>query len=141
MTFHDGQELDAEVLAWNLERLFSDQNPARSSLGPEVEVQESGDMTVEIQYEESYPILPAYLTYNTNTILSKAAFEEASDDDWGVSEVVGSGPFVFEEWRRGEEIRFSRFDDYDWGPEFASSQGPSNFDELVIRIFLKRRRS
>lgn len=136
VTFHNGEEFDGEVLAWNLERLFSSENPARATLGPEAEIEETGDMEVEIQFEDSYPILPAYLTYNTNTntILSKSAFEEAGDDEWGVSEMVGSGPFVFEEWRRGEEIRLSRYDDYDWGPEFASNQGPSNFEELVIRI-------
>ncbi len=136
VTFHDGEAFDADTLAWNLERLFSTENPARATLGPDAEIQSIGDGEVEVQYEDSYPILPAYLTYNTNTntILSQSAFEDAGDDEWGVSEIIGTGPFVFEEWRRGEEIRLSRYDDYDWGPEFSSNQGPSHFDELVIRI-------
>lgn len=136
VTFHNGETWDADVLAWNLERLYSTQNPARNVLGPEAEIEATGDMEVEIHYEDPYPILPSYLTYNTNTntMVSRSAFEESGDDEWGVSVMVGSGPFVFEEWRRGEEIRFTRNDDYDWGPEFASNQGPSNFEELVIRI-------
>ena len=136
ITFHDGEELTGEVVAWNLERLFSSSNPARGNLGPEATVEETGEMEVEVQYEEPYPILPSYLTYNTSsmTILSKAAYESASDDAWGVSEIVGTGPFEFDEWNRAENIRFTRYDDYDWGPEFSSNQGPSNFEELVIRI-------
>ncbi|MCF4113230.1 MULTISPECIES: hypothetical protein [Dethiosulfovibrio] len=45
-----------------------------------------------------------------------------SPHDWACPESIGSGPFKFVYWRKGEEIRLDRFDEYHhkatWMPSY-----------------------
>jgi len=43
--------------------------------------------------------------------LSEKAVEEAGED-YGISSVVGTGPFEFVEWATGSHVTLDRFDDH-----------------------------
>ncbi|HND50152.1 MAG TPA: ABC transporter substrate-binding protein, partial [Anaerolineales bacterium] len=47
---------------------------------------------------------------------------------------VGTGPFKFVQWDAQSQIVIERNPDYNWGPEFASHQGPALLDQVVFRI-------
>ena len=132
ISFHDGTELDAESVAFTFDRLI-DISPQVWRLGPIDSVEATGDMEATFHYDEPYPLLPQYLAHSYIGIVSPDAVEEAGDD-YGQEVVVGTGPLQFEEWDRDEEIVLSRFDEYDWGPEFLSNQGPVNFEEFRFRL-------
>ncbi|MBA3952776.1 MAG: ABC transporter substrate-binding protein, partial [Rubrobacter sp.] len=65
-------------------------------------------------------------------IASPKAIQEDVEGLW--QKPVGSGPFKFESWRRGSEVRLSANDDF-WGrdlPPEVGGGGP-NVDRIVIR--------
>lgn len=131
ITFHNGNELTAEAVAWTFERML-DIAPEAYLLGPVENIEAVGEYEVQMDYESSFPLLTRNLTIGYTGILSPAAVEEAGDS-YGQETAVGTGPFQFEEWERDQRVILSRFDEYDWGPEFASNTGPANIDEIHFR--------
>ncbi len=132
VTFHDGADLDAEAVVASFERLL-DISPQVWRAGPIESVEATEEMEVTFSYEEPYPLFPFYMAHSYMGIVSVDAAEEAGDD-YGQEVVVGTGPLQFESWDRDEEIVLTRFDEYDWGPEFASNQGPANLEEFHFRV-------
>jgi peptide/nickel transport system substrate-binding protein len=132
ITFHDGSDLDAEAVTASFERLI-DISPQEWRIGPIDTVEATGDNEVTFTYEEPYPLFPYYMADSYTGIVSVNAVEDAGDG-YGQEVVVGSGPLQFEGWDRDEEIVLSRYDEYDWGPEFLSNQGPANFEEFRFRV-------
>lgn len=135
VTFHDGTELDGESVAWNLER-FSGAG-GRLSFMIDMEaidtLEASGSHEVTIEYADANPRLLYNLTEFPLGMISRDAFEEAGDS-YGTDVAVGTGPFELDEWADAEHIRVTRYDDYEWGPEFVANQGPANVDEIEFNI-------
>jgi peptide/nickel transport system substrate-binding protein len=48
--------------------------------------------------------------------------------------LVGTGPFVFSAYQRGQSARFSRNADYQWAPVASKHQGPAYLDRIVYRF-------
>ena len=128
VTFHDGSELDAELAKWNYER-FLENSPSAYLLGPVDSVEATGDYELTISYEEPYPLLPRNLTVWNTGLVSRSAVEEHGDQ-YGQATAVGTGPYQFDSWERGTAVTVTRFDEYDWGPDFAENRGPGKVDEF-----------
>ena len=132
ITFHDGSDLDAEAVTASFERLV-EISPQDWRVGPIDTVEATDEHEVTFSYEEPYPLFPYYMADSYTGIVQVDAVEEAGDE-YGQEVVVGSGPLQFEGWDRDEEIVLSRYEEYDWGPEFLSNQGPANFEEFQFRV-------
>lgn len=65
-------------------------------------------------------------------IASKEAYEKYGDE-YGSKYIVGSGPYMLEEWKRGEEVVLKKNPDYDWGPDWMENGGKPIIDKLVFR--------
>jgi peptide/nickel transport system substrate-binding protein len=128
VTFHDGSELDADLAKWSYER-FLDNSPSAYLLGPVESIEATGDYELTFSYEEPYPLLPRNLTIWNTGLVSKSAVEEYGDQ-YGQEAAVGTGPYQFDQWERGTAVTVTRFEDYDWGPDFAENQGPGKVDEF-----------
>jgi peptide/nickel transport system substrate-binding protein len=63
---------------------------------------------------------------------SPTAMEEAGDE-YGISVLVGSGPFKFKEWVRNDHVTLVRNDDYNWPSPIFEHTGPAYLDELIYR--------
>lgn len=48
--------------------------------------------------------------------------------------IVGTGPFVFSAYQRGQSATFTRNADYRWAPTAAQHQGPAWLDKVVYRF-------
>jgi peptide/nickel transport system substrate-binding protein len=127
-TFHDGEPLTSadvvysmeEVLAPNHGRFLNAYNAIASIEAPD-------DATVVITLEQPYapllgllsvfdaPVLPRHV-YEGTDVLTNPANQQP----------IGSGPFRFVEWVRGERVVLERYDDY-----FLE---PALLDRLVYRI-------
>ncbi|HLR64615.1 MAG TPA: glutathione ABC transporter substrate-binding protein [Pseudogracilibacillus sp.] len=135
--FHDGEELTAEVVKVNFERLVDERIASpRAFLLDQVEsVEVVDDYTVRLNLEYAYAPILSNLAHNGTGIMSPKIIEEdyaqlasdeenESNDDEPAAEgdpdgyinqnPVGTGPFVFEEWVPGEKVVLTRNDDY-WG--------------------------
>jgi len=139
VTFHDGEELTAEVVKTNFERLVDEKIASpRAFLLDQVEsVEVVDDHTVRLNLEYAYAPLLSNLAHNGTGIMSPKIIEEdyaqlASDagenngeenegpaeegdpDGYINQNPAGTGPFKYQEWVPGEKVVLERYDDY-WG--------------------------
>lgn len=113
ITFHDGSSFDAEDVVASFARLQSEGSElAGSRAGGIVDVRVVDELTVEIETEAPDPTLPA----KTSLVGIAPSDLASAGDDSMASTMVGTGPYQFETWNRGENLVLTRFDDY-WGDQ------------------------
>lgn len=111
LTFHNGEPLDAAAVAFSVERMIdpelnSEQLSYFSTMaGAEV----IDEVTVHIKTSGPDPILPARMYY------FMIVPPEASQADSFAEAPVGSGPYKFVSWDRGNEIVLEANPDYRGG--------------------------
>jgi peptide/nickel transport system substrate-binding protein len=66
--------------------------------------------------------------------LSPKTLSENKDLCAGGPALIGTGPFTFASYQRGQAATFVRNPDYHWGPAFAQHQGPAYLDQAVYRF-------
>jgi len=112
VTFHNGRELTADIVKWNFDRLMDEKNGAR--VGPifkerGVTASVVDPSTFQVQITSGYGSFPSQLTQNAWVAILAP---ESIKADGTFDKPIGTGPFVFESWKPGSELRFSRFDKY-----------------------------
>src|SRR5581483_11109456 len=111
--FHDGTDLTAEAVKWNLERILDPQNksPQRSQLEPAVASVSAPDpLTVVVELKKPFAPLLAALGERPGFIVSPTAVKKLGDG-FGRSPVC-TGPFRFVEWIADSRVTVERFPDY-----------------------------
>jgi peptide/nickel transport system substrate-binding protein/oligopeptide transport system substrate-binding protein len=122
--FHNGREIKPEDVVYSLKRLIDPSvNSERRNLFMIIEgadayyqkktsevsgLQVTGERTVTIKL--THPLTPflSILSMPNAAIVPK---EEVEKENFG-RKPVGAGPFCFESWIEGKEIRLSRYEDY-----------------------------
>lgn len=137
VTFHDGTPFKADAVKASFDHIVSDavlESGGKSLLQDHqyVETVVVDDSTVTVKFGVSYPSFLRDAARQWLSISSPAALEEFGAD-YGRNP-VGTGPFKFVQWDAQSQIVLERNPDYDWGPEFASQQGPARLDQVVFRI-------
>jgi len=122
--FHNGEELTAYdvVASWYYVRNYPQQMLAHGSA---VGIEVVDRYTVIIDTGVPNASLMFDLTGHGNFIMPKSLIELGHDF---TASPIGSGPFVFDEWRLGDSLHFSAFEDY-FLPERAA-----NIENVVWRI-------
>ena len=122
VTFHDGSPFNAQVAAdgvnftWSAENAFD----IIQFMGPQISATVVDEMTIDVSTEEPDPILPARLYFSPLPNMVQA--EERPDSL--PNEAIGTGPYQFVEWVRGDHINLTAYPDW-WGnsdPEAAFGQ-------------------
>jgi len=112
--FHDGSDLTAEVVKWNLERAMTHpKSGAKAQLSSIDGVDAVDPLTVRLKLKTPSPTLFVNLTSDARyvSIMSKAYYDKVGDE--GVAkQAVGTGPFKQVEWQAGNAVRYQRFDGY-----------------------------
>ena len=107
--FHNGEELTAYDFAasWEYSRLTTDSWAAKESL---VSWEVVDRYTIRISTGD-YPNAMIFydLTSHVNKVQPRSLIEAGHDFN---EQQVGTGPFVFEEWRLGNSIHFRAFEEY-----------------------------
>ncbi len=121
--FHDGTPFDAAAVKWNFDFILNPENrtPFRAILLGEVSSVDVLDTyTLRLNLRRPFVPLLAHLTHDFLAIHSPTAVERAggmrppTGEPYG-RQPVGTGPFRFREWVRGDRIVLERNPDY-WGP-------------------------
>ena len=112
--FHDGTPFNAEAVKYNLERMLDPANEAvYAFLIDEIsEIEVLDEYTVRIKTGEPFAPIMAHLSHNFLSMVSPTAAEKYGDDF--NENPVGTGPFTFESWTRGEKLSVVKNEDY-WG--------------------------
>lgn len=114
--FHDGTPLSGEDVKFTIARAVSIPNSPSSYerfLKPITEVEVVDPTTVRLKTAAPFPLIPRYLA--TFAIVSKKHAENLQTADYNTGKaMMGTGPFKFVEWVKGDRIVFTRNDAY-WG--------------------------
>ena len=107
--FHDGEDLNAEAVAKNLERSRSEGSNLQSELSSIAEVVATDEYIVEIRLAEPDSALPLILSDRSGMMVSPASLEEP---DSLATTPVGTGPWELVDWSRGSAVKYTANDDY-----------------------------
>ena len=121
--FHDGTDFNAEAVKINFDRLLDSgtKRNRRAILSAVKEVKVVAPDKVQIITEQPSPSLLLHLTHSAGFIMSPAAIAADLKGEKALAQnPVGTGPFVFTEWKKGDQIILTRNESY-WGkkPEIA----------------------
>lgn len=132
VTFHDGTPFDAEAVKANFDYVADPANKSTGSvakLGPTAEVIDEYTVRITLEQPES-----TFLTLIAAPYFGIVSPVQLQDDPESLaSTVVGTGPFVFDEWVKGQSLSYVRNDDYDWGPE-GTHDGAAYLDKITYRF-------
>ena len=136
VTFHDGEEFNAEVVKANLDRIRDEAvaSPRLFLFEMITEVNAVDEYQVEITTEYPFSPLLAHLSHNGGGMISPAsitadyeALEGGADPGSVISEEpVGTGYFKFDSWNVGSEIKLVKNEEY-WDE-------PANVDSVTFRV-------
>jgi peptide/nickel transport system substrate-binding protein len=115
--FHNGEPFNAEAAAYSINRLIDEEynSELRAFSGPIIEAKAVDEYTLDIMTDGPDPILPSRLAAFMKMVPPKY-FEE--NPDKLVENPVGTGPYKFVEWVRGDHVTLVANEDYwDGAPE------------------------
>ncbi|MEG1257017.1 ABC transporter substrate-binding protein [Clostridium sp.] len=131
LKWHDGEKITADDLIYsvNVAKDEAQGIEARQTFvinDKEVEVTKLDDLTVEFKLPSAY--VPFYNAIGDFKIIPEHIFKGEANlaQSEKNNNPIGSGPFKFKEWKKGEMVVLERFDDY--------YIGKPHLDSVVYRI-------
>ncbi|MDX5474925.1 MAG: glutathione ABC transporter substrate-binding protein [Bacillaceae bacterium] len=126
ISFHDGTPFNADAVKATFDRLLDPAtgSPQREKFSMINEVKIVDDHKVQFILDYPYAPLLSILASNEGSIISPKALAEHPEKL--VEHPVGTGPFVFETWKSGQEISLVKNESY-WGKE-------ANIDRVVFKV-------
>lgn len=131
VVFHNGEPFTASDVAYTLHRAVESPTIGHivGSIDPDT-IEVVDDHTIRVGTSGTFGPFLTHLAHPAVGILNEKSVEEAGED-YGITEVVGTGPFQFVEWVADTHVIAERFDDY-WGEpagvervEFRTINDPS----------------
>lgn len=110
VTWHDGTPFTADDVVFTFEQVAAEANASvwNSAISALDEVTKVDDTTVEFALTRPYTYFPEKLAMVP--VISQAHGYEPNGNL--AREMMGTGPFTFEEWAEGQRITLTRNDDY-----------------------------
>ncbi len=132
VTFHDGAPFNAEAVATSINYMWTADlsQTLTGTIGAELTAEVVDEYTVNVAAAAPDQILLEKLYFVV--ISSPKQINEAPETY--ASQLIGTGPYMMEEWRRGESLIMVANPDW-WGnddPEAAG--GKISFDKLIYRF-------
>ena len=108
VTFHDGTAFDAEDVVFSFERAMADDsvNPSKGIFAPIESVTALDPQTVEIKLKEK----DAFFLFNMGQGDSAIVAPESADNN--ATNPVGTGPFKYDSWTRGDRLTLVKNPDH-----------------------------
>ncbi|MEV7597310.1 ABC transporter substrate-binding protein [Kitasatospora sp. NPDC089797] len=136
--FQDGTPFDGTAVKANFDRIVAKETKsqyAANLLGSYTGTTVLDPYTVKVGFDRpSAPFLQAASTSYLGLYSPKALASDAAKLGQGGPVDVGSGPFRFVSYSKGQQAVFERNPDYRWGPGTATHTGPAHLDKVVVRF-------
>ncbi|HWU40704.1 MAG TPA: ABC transporter substrate-binding protein, partial [Candidatus Acidoferrum sp.] len=123
--FHDGTPCNAEAVKYTFDRFLGAEKPLRASLHEPIikRVEVVDAYTVRFTLKVPFSFFLNNLAHSASAIVSPAAHRR-----WGKDltlHPVGTGPFKFVEWARGDHLTLGRNEDY--------YEGRPHLERIVVK--------
>ncbi len=129
--FHDGTDFHAEAARYNLDRARAEGSWFETTLASISDIEVVDDRTIAINLSDIDAAILAGLAERAGMMGSVEHFENTSPEDLRIKP-VGTGPYVFEEWRAQDYQSMKPFEDH-W--QKASDGGRfALLDEFRMRV-------
>lgn len=133
--FHDGTPFNAAAVKYTYDSIV---DPALKSLsaigalGPYDATTVVDDQTVTVQFKDAYA---PFLNSLSGTILAPVSptAADAGADTFGHNP-VGTGPFVFKEWKQKIALTMTKNPDYNWSVGVYQHKGPAYLDQIDVKF-------
>ncbi|MEW6344347.1 MAG: ABC transporter substrate-binding protein [Paraburkholderia sp.] len=137
VTFTDGSPFNAQAVKTNFDYIIKNVSTTSASA------------SLLVQYDHTEVVSPTVVTIvlkqpDSTTLeslssvklgfLSPKALASNTDLCAGGPGLVGTGPFVFQRYQRGQSATFVRNPHYNWAPAYAQHQGPAYLDQVTYRF-------
>lgn len=134
--FHDGSPLDAQAVKANLDfvRDLKNTNAAGELLKAVENVQAVSPSEVRLTLSRPDSSLLESIASVRLGLVSPRSLQSGNDLCAGGKALAGRGPFVFENYTRGQSAVFVKNPDYQWAPGYAAHQGPAWLDRVHVRF-------
>lgn len=127
VTFHDGVPFDAKAVKWNLDRLIDPAVKVPIRAPYPIEKAEVVDArTVRVTLKHAYAPFIGALSWTTSGLVSPGSVDKEGNTYKNYSHIVGTGPYVLKDRRKGEMITVAKNPGY-WGKK-------PYYDTVVFRI-------
>ncbi len=127
--WHDGKPFTAADVKWTLENVWKTIHPRNQATFAKVkQVETPDDVTVILRLSEPSPAILSSLNSNGAQVLPKHLYEgtDVLNNPYN-NKPVGTGPFVFKEWKKGEYILLERNANY-W------DKGKPYLDKVIYKV-------
>ncbi len=136
--FHNGQEMTSADVKASLERWLA-VSPRSGQLSTLSTITAPDAYTVQLQFEKPIgTFLLFVLGYDSaKAIVMPESIAKASPEGGNLSEVVGTGPYMFAEYQPDNFLRVERFDDYvarSDPPNYQTGRKTAYVDETIYWI-------
>lgn len=112
--FHNGEPFNAAVVKFSIERqLNHPKSRAKAALAPVERVEIVDDYTVNVVSKGPFPVLLARNTYagSGSVVMLPPKYVQEKGDDFA-AHPIGTGPFKFVEWVKGDRVTLEANPDY-----------------------------
>ena len=131
--FSDGSPVTVEDVMWSYETLGTLGSPRYLSAWTQIATMEqTGPRSLRFTFNTDNRELPLIL--GLRPILQKAQFEGRDFTESSMIPVIGSGPYLVDEFEAGRFISFRKNPDW-WGADLPFYRGQHNLDEIRYDYF------
>lgn len=111
--FHNGEEMKSDDVIASLNRWLDKNAIARKSI-PSWKFEKVDDYTVKLILDEPCLLLPYVLSNYAqfSAILPASVIEKAGDNNIPIDQLIGTGPYKFEDWIVDSHVVLKKFNDY-----------------------------
>ncbi|MBO0902121.1 ABC transporter substrate-binding protein [Jiella sp. MQZ13P-4] len=132
--FSDGTKVTPEDVLFTVRMLREYGRPMYANwLRPAVKIEKVGDDGIRFTFDETAdretPLLISGLP-----VLPEHAFDEKTFERTTLKPVIGSGPYVIDDVKPGQEITYRKNPDY-WAKDLPIRAGTFNYDKVVIDYY------
>ena len=135
IVFHDGTPLDAEAVKWFFDKARDPEGEHgfSSSYASVTDVIAEDDATVTFTFSSPFAGFMDTISSSFAGLISPTAYEQAGDQ-FGVSVVIGSGPFKLKSWTPNDTMVLERYEEYTWAPTaLTANAGPAQAQTIEAK--------
>ena len=137
VNFHDGSVMDADDVVASMNRWIEHSTAAQASF-PGATMEKVSDTEVVLQLAEPNSAADLVLAYADSSIpyiTTQEAAEAAGENP--IDDLIGTGPFEFVSWDKGQKLELKRFEDYsavESAPDGLAGDRTAAFDTLTYEF-------